>query len=720
MCAFFILHLTKIHHETIPMTATQTQFRDTLQDLRREMFLRFTLVTMLFCALTGYLSLLEKPLPQGQLYLSLLVGLVAFLLRRAIHYNRNWPRYALIALLHVGLLLALVLIPVQWVMFLAIPVVFMSVFLVSNSVFYSPLLILLAVWGIGPGELLAFATILIPVTAVSQTAVSTFHTALTWYSSMHDRAEGLLSETRERRAELVAALRSLDIAYQNQQRLQGQLIDAQRRATEAQRLKEQFAANISHELRTPLNLILGFSEVMYRTPEVYGEGKFPPRLYRDMYQIYRSSRHLLAMIDDVLDLSHIEMSGFTIHFTPTDMNTFMEETAEMLGGLFRGGDVTFIADIAPDLPQLEIDATRLRQVFINLVTNAQRFTQAGSVTLRVMKGPHELVMSVADTGLGIPPEKLPHVFEEFYQVDYSLSRTNGGAGLGLSITRRFVEAHGGTIKVESEEGIGSTFTFTLPLRQQEPLSLREGTQMNVPDKDQCVLLLDADPALGAMVQRHLTAYRVVQVTNRDEIEDAVRRVHPQAVIHNRVNNDPPLNVGLPVPVIACSLPSTRWLVGALGVTDVLSKPVSTEQIQRVFDAVPAVNRVLIVDDDMGFVQLVQRAIETLGRRLTIYRAYDGVQALKTLREYPVDVVLLDIAMPEMDGFAVLEHMHDDPALCDLPVVLLTATRYLQDEVEQNGPLTIHQPDGLRPIEVVRVLRTLLEHIQPRPVNMTSS
>src|SRR5688572_18116870 len=190
-------------------------------------------------------------------------------------------------------------------------------------------------------------------------------------------------------------------------------------------MKERFASNISHELRTPLNIILGFTEIMHLTPEVYGPVNFPPKLQQDVYQIHRNSRHLLDMIDDVLDLSHIELSQFSLNFEWTDLKQFLQDTVELVAKLFQDKPVAFVVKIANDLPEIQIDRTRIRQVMINLINNAQRFTAQGSVTFSAFANETSVIFQVADTGIGIPKDQFHLIFEEFFQVDYSLSRANG-------------------------------------------------------------------------------------------------------------------------------------------------------------------------------------------------------------------------------------------------------------------------------------------------------
>ena len=690
------------------------QFRGILLDLRDDMLRRYTLLTAAFILCLMNVVLLVRPFP-ADMFVLLSVLLVATLLLRDYH---EWyaARYTFIAVLHIGLMIGMYLKPDALLLpILGVPLVFMSALLMSNmsmpsaAILYGWIL-LLSVFKVADYPLAGLLMLYFGVMIVSHTAIATLYTALSWYSSMHQRADKLLDETRERRAELVLALKSLEAAYQTQRRMQHQLVFARQQATEARRMKERFAANISHELRTPLNLIMGFSEIMYLTPEVYGNVIFPPKLVRDIHQIYTNSRHLLDMIDDVLDLSHLELSGFSLHFQQTNLNEFLAQTTDMLRNLFRGQHLELRVEVEPNLPMLEIDRTRVRQILLNLFNNAQRFTETGSVTLRVSRNTHDVIFQVIDTGKGIPADKLPFIFDEFFQVDYSLSRQHGGAGLGLSITKRFVEAHNGVISVQSEEGDGSTFTFTLPL----PISNRSMTQTQEiamqMDKD-VVLVVDRDPLIVSMIRRHLDQFDVVQVDSTEGLDDAIHQYYPRAVINNVQPQSTMQIINYSMPYIECSLPSSMWFAQQLGVAASLAKPITTQQIHEQIERFAPLNSILIVDDDLGFVQLVQRSIETMADTFTIYRAYDGVQALELVEAHHPQLVFLDLAMPEMNGFEVIDRIHELQP--DLPVVLLTATRYIQSDQESHSAMLIHQTNGLNPSEVLRCLRSIVETLHPK-------
>lgn len=556
-------------------------------------------------------------------------------------------------------------------------------------------------------------------TIVAWLAVRTLYTALEWAWSMQQRADQLLQLARERQAELAAALKSIDNANAILRRTQRELIAARKQAEEARRMKEQFAANVSHELRTPLNLILGFSEMMYLSPEIYMQ-EWPPTLRRDIYQIYRSSRHLLEMIDDVLDLSRFEIVGFTLNKEPTDLGMLIREAVEISRDLFAGHPVRLETEIADDLPTLEVDRTRIRQVLLNLLSNASRFTEEGEVRVRAVANHCEVVVSVSDTGTGIPADKIPYLFDEFYQVDHSLHRKHGGAGLGLAISKRFVEAHDGRIWVESEVGRGSTFTFTLPIPERHvPVArLRAGRPLEPPrcESRPPILVVDRDVAVVNLVRRYLTDYEILHVERAETLAEQIILYHPQAVIYNVPPGKKLAEAELPgimVPFIECSLPSQAWVANDLAVKACLTKPITSPQLMEAIEPLGEVRDVLVIDDDRGFCQLVERILQSSGKGFEIRKSYDGEDGLRAMRSRKPELVLLDLIMPGKDGFEVLEEMRRDRELENVPVILLTATTLAEDALTRYGSqVTILRPGGLMPAEVLRCLLAIVGVLEP--------
>jgi signal transduction histidine kinase/DNA-binding response OmpR family regulator len=549
--------------------------------------------------------------------------------------------------------------------------------------------------------------------------VGTLYTALRWAWSSRQRADDLLELARDRQGELNRTLKSLELAHDLQRRTQRELYFARKRADDARRMKEQFAANISHELRTPLNLILGFSEVMYLSPEVYGAISWPPLLRRDVYHIYRSSRHLLDMIDDILDLSRFDMAEFTLNREPTPLEPLLRNTVEIAQDLFRAKPVELELEIADDLPTLEVDRTRIRQVLLNVLNNAQRFTDEGYVRLEVKQVKDEVVISVSDTGPGIPADRLPHIFDEFYQVDYSLRRNHEGAGLGLAICKSFVQAHGGRIWAESQEGVGTTLFFTLPIPAHHmPVSSLLTTWPPEPSQAEnrpSILVVD-DSSIATFIKRHIEAYDVVQVADPDRLAEEITLHHPQAVIVNVQPGERPEYgdvSSMPVPFIECSLPSQSRMAGDLEVAACLTKPISAKSLLAEIGRLDKHDDILIVDDDRGFCHLVERILQTSGNSFDVRLAYDGEDGLSAMRTRRPDLVLLDLIMPGIDGFQVLETMRRDVCLVDVPVILLTATSYAEDALTQRGNrIVIRRPGGLHPAETLRCLEAVIGAFDP--------
>lgn len=696
-----------------PANLPHQEYREVLMDFREQLFLRFLWSTLGFLVLSVNLSLIQQPRPILLIIIILIFMFIFWQIRNLYQRHPNTARYLFVMILYLGLFTAMRLQVESWTAYLIAPILLMSALLMSNSALIGSITFMGFTWWLSsigyPIDLPSIIIFMLISFVITTITVSTFNVALSWYSSMHHHVDKLLRETRERRAELVNSVKSLETAYQTQRGLQQQLIYARQQAEESRRMKERFASNISHELRTPLNIILGFSEIMYLTPEIYGDTIFPPKFHRDIYQIHHNSKHLLAMIDDVLDLSHIEMSEFSLNFELTDMNQFLADAVNMLDNYFNSDSVQFSSIIALDLPSIEIDRTRIRQVLINLITNARRFTDYGSVTLRVHPKDAVILFEVADTGKGIPPEKLELIFEEFYQVDYSLSRQHGGAGLGLAITKQFVSAHYGTLNVDSQYGQGSTFTFTLPIPAKNQISYQQQgykPATNTLVKKPTILLIDIDPHTMSLLSRHLNAFSFVQLKDSRELNASLLEHHPIAIIHNRLPNQDPLP-SIDIPTLECTLPSSQWMSDELNIAMSLAKPITTQQIKEILQDYDDVKHILLVDDEIGFVQLVQRSIESLNTPYTIRRAYDGLQAYDIIQTDTPDLIFLDLSMPEMDGFELITALQSDKKYQDIPIVLLTATQYIQSDRDWLSQLEIHRLGGFTSNQVILYLKAIL-------------
>lgn len=544
---------------------------------------------------------------------------------------------------------------------------------------------------------------------------NTLYTALRWTQTMHGEVNQLLRETRERRAELVRVLKASELTNEMLRRTQSELVFARQEADKARMHKQQFVANISHELRTPLNLILGFSEIMYQSPSVYGSMAWPPKLRQDVVKIYRSSRHLLRMIDDILDLTHFEVLGFMLNSETTNLEDFLTEAADIGNDLFIGSSTQFTTDIAPGLPLVDIDRTRIRQVILNLLNNARRYAPNAEVTLHAHRNRDQVIIRVTDTGPGIPPDQLSLVFEEFHQVDPSLRRENGGAGLGLALSKKFVEAHGGIINVESTVGVGTTFSFHLPVishfYSHEAIRTNKGATIKP-----CVLVVTESSATAMMIARHVQELEIIHITPDADLLVEVMHYNPRAIVINGAspgNLPPSIYEQLNIPIIELTFPQELWVQYQLTASDYLVKPVVPVQIIDTLANYPTAQDLLIIDDDSSFIHLVERTIQTTDRTMNVRRAHDGQVGLEAMRTQTPDLVLLDLLMPVMTGYEVIRTMQADPTLQNIPVVLLTSVTYADNVMEYHGDrITLHKHSGLTPMDSVRYLRGLLAMLTP--------
>jgi len=356
---------------------------------------------------------------------------------------------------------------------------------------------------------------------------------------------------------------------------------------EIDRLKTQFLANMSHELRTPLNSIIGFSRVILKGID----GPITKQQRVDLTSIYNNGQHLLGMINDILDISKIEAGRMELLFEPVDMQQITSGVMSTAIALVKDRPIELKQEVAPDLPTIRADGTRVRQVVLNLLSNATKFTEEGHVILRAWADEEQITVSVEDTGIGIASEHQGLIFEEFRQVDGSTTRRTGGTGLGLAISRHFVEMHGGRIWVESEPGVGSTFTFTLPITGPAPVVHSELSDLTIDPSRKLILAVEDDEGAIAIYKRYLEK-QGYQVVGLNQGEQAVRwalELSPRAII---------LDVLLPdkngwavleelkssreahqIPVIICTILDDGEARGlSLGAADYLVKPILEEDL----------------------------------------------------------------------------------------------------------------------------------------------
>jgi signal transduction histidine kinase/CheY-like chemotaxis protein len=575
------------------------------------------------------------------------------------------------------------------------------------------LIITLPAAAVPDGALLSALTILGFGAWISWVTYRPLHTLMSWAWQYLMQVESHVEDLRASRAELTRTLASLDHAYYRLKQANYDLERARKAAEEARRFKAEFAANVSHELRTPLNLILGFSEVMVLSPQSY-EQPLPAEYRGDIEAIYRSARYLSSLVDDVLDLSGIEASRMALQLETVDLRQICAQAQATVSALFTDRGLWLRTDLPSDLPPVNGDPTRLRQVLINLLNNATRFTERGGVIIGAQFDEHSVTLAVQDTGIGIPADKLDLVFNEFEQLGAHTHRQYGGSGLGLAISKQFVELHGGRIWATSEVGTGTTFFVTIPREPQARmmLPLRASTTSWASPvaqdmgQEPMLLVVDDDTWTARMLQRYLDGYRVYSGSLA-----ALPDLSPQAVLvntHGALGSWPELAqvcaLFPQVPVFVCALPTRRDRQRMLGVDEYVLKPVTAEQLLAAIDRLARpVHSVLVVDDDAEFVQLMARMLSAPPRSYRVLRAQNGRDGLAQLRAQRPDLVILDLLMPEMDGYAMLEQLREDEALGATPVIVVSARGY-EREVVRASMLGVLRADGLSVGDLVAWLR----------------
>jgi len=554
-------------------------------------------------------------------------------------------------------------------------------------------------------------------------------TALAWALSMAREARKHAEEARKRRAEVRRVLKSLDEAYTRLERVNEALMLAQESAERAYRFKSEFVASVSHELRTPLNLITGFSEMIVTAPESYG-GVPLPREYRgDVMAIYRSARHLSDLIDDVLDLSRIEAGRMPLIKEETELCQVVEEAVEMVRGLAEARGLKLELDMPDSLPPLPLDRTRIRQVLLNLLTNATRFADTGGIKVQARMEQGEVRVTVEDSGRGISPERIARAFEAFSQLDDNQARE--GSGLGLAVSKRFVEMHGGRMWIESELGRGTAVHFTLPLPapgvQVQHARVVSTAWPRVSDTCPLVLVLHDDERVLSLLNRYVQGYRFQLATSVKQAGVAIRELYPVAVIVDddwaRCHSGLERALCLPpeIPLIICPLPSMHRLGLYLGASDYLPKPVTREELEAALARLSTPpGTVLVVDDNPHVVRLLARMLKVINPSLRVLEAFGGKEGLEILRSERPDVMLLDLVMPEMNGYELLEAMKGDGAEVKTETIIVSVRSIEQESAPLVGEVRLTRARGLSLTEIVETLRALLSILTKAAVVAPSS
>lgn len=548
-----------------------------------------------------------------------------------------------------------------------------------------------------------------------------------WALSGFAEAQKRLEEAREQRLILKQTEEDLLKANRELVRLSDRLKALQRIAEEASQAKAEFVANVSHELRTPLNMIIGFTEIIARSPQVYG-GRLPAALQTDIAAIRRSSQHLANLVNDVLDLSQVEAGRMALSRTWVALPQVVEEAVGAVKPLFDSKGLYLRAETPADLPEVFCDGTRIRQVIINLLSNAGRFTERGGVVVGCRRADGQIMVSVTDTGPGIPESDQQRIFEPFQQLDASIRRRYGGSGLGLTISKQFVEMHGGKMWLESQVGRGTTISFSLPIADARPGATPAGPRRALTPDDERGYRVRTRPALAppptaiprlVVLEREHTLQRLLarylpdtEVTPVRDIGAAIAelsRSPAQALIVNAspleaIPTSDLTRLPFDTPAITCWAPGEDEAARRLGVVRYLVKPVTAETIHEVLAQLPGpVKTVLIVDDEPDELHLFARMLAADERRYRLLQVTNGQRALDMLRTRRPDVMLLDLVMAGMDGFQVLEEKGRDPTIRDIPVIVISSRDPSGDPVVSNT-VTITHGRGLSTRHLLAFIR----------------
>jgi signal transduction histidine kinase/CheY-like chemotaxis protein len=517
------------------------------------------------------------------------------------------------------------------------------------------------------------------------------------------------------------------------QRQQAELREMNLQLEIANRHKSEFLANMSHELRTPLNAIIGFSEVLLE--KMFGELNDKQDEY--LNDILSSGKYLLSLINDILDLSKVEAGKLELEPSVVVLKPLLEGSLVMVKERAMAHGLTLSLEVADDLDTVIGDERKLKQILFNLLSNAVKFTpDKGKVGVKATRVGDLVQIAVWDTGVGIAPQDQQRIFEEFQQVGRGLSGKTEGTGLGLTLTKKFVELHGGTIGVESTPGVGSTFTFTLPLDATTRPTALAPVLADTPQQQDTttsasgalVLVIEDDLKSADLLRIYLTeaGYTVHMARDGAEGLEKVRRLVPDVVILDvllprvdgwgfltQVKGDPATK---DIPVIIASIVDQKGKGFALGAADYLVKPIQKEELLRKLAAFSLVLKVrttpvkiLTIDDDPRAIAMLAAVLEPEG--FHVLKASGGEEGIALAEAERPDLIILDLLMPGMNGFEVLDYLRKSPVTHRLPIILFTVKQLTAEEKRRvKGRLTwLAQKEGLQQEGLVGMVKEALHH-----------
>ncbi|NLE43151.1 MAG: hybrid sensor histidine kinase/response regulator [Chloroflexi bacterium] len=541
---------------------------------------------------------------------------------------------------------------------------------------------------------------------------------LLWYDDYFGRATCDLEQARGQHVALKESLANLEHANYQLAQASERIAALRSVAEDARKSKALFVARVSHELRTPLNMIVGLVELMVESPEIYTVD-LPPQMERDLEVVLSNSRHLSSLVDDVLDLTRTEEGRMTLHKEWVNLADIAQEAAEAVQPLVHQKGLILDVCMPEALPEVYCDRTRIRQVLLNLVSNAARFTEQGGITVELRARHPYVVTVVRDTGPGISPEDAREIFQPFSQGTGDVWRDKGGSGLGLAISQQFVRLHEGRLWLESERGVGSSFFFELPISHRAAHGAVPGhqirgdwvwredrfesarTAMPIQTGRSHIVVWDEARGLLPVLSRYGDEVSLASAQSLAEACEMVGELAGGILMINATTLD---NLStylretegrsLRAPVIFSSLPAYDAQAVLRGAAGYLIKPVSRNGLETVLQSIgKTVKRVLIVDDDPNVLDLLERMLGVCNAGLEIQAACNGEQALEVLRCDSIDVVFLDVVMPRMSGWQVLEEITADEAYGN-PAVIMVSAQDPSDAHEMVTPLAVTSGHGL--------------------------
>lgn len=584
--------------------------------------------------------------------------------------------------------------------------------------------------GVGVQELVARANQVLLEAMITYSLV--YQELLERKGTEYKALEGYTQKIEKQAEQLQMLYDELEISNTGTIALYKELDEKNQQLQELNRLKSQFLANMSHELRTPLNSIIGFTGIILQRLS----GEISNEQRKQLEMVYDSGKHLLSLINDVLDLSRIAVGKMEVTPEVFCLAEVIDSVITMITPLAKNKNLKVVTTNLPGADfEIYSDKNKVKQILINLLNNAIRYTERGQIEVNTNFPPQEdeIEISVSDTGMGIKKKALGYIFDEFRQAEGTVVRDQGGMGLGLSICKKLINLLKGRIWVESEYGVGSKFTFSLPLQMPAvkpviPL-ITKTAELTKP----LILTVEDDPKAQEMLRIYLedNDYEVVQAYTGREAIKLAKEYKPYAITLDVIMpsrdgwdvlqelKSTPETAG--IPVIIVSIVDNRELGLSMGAIEYLVKPVEGDELIRALSSIEGQNgiridKVLIVDDNPAHVELIAKLLsDPKVNSRTLFKAYGGAEGVELANRYRPDLVILDLIMSEVDGFEVIKRLRRGKTTRNIPILVVTAKELSKEEEEflRENIQHIMVKGKLTKEELLRSIKKTLERVRKR-------